>query len=259
MTMLNEFRRTDVLRKLNPVRRGLGAGLGLFLALLATTVAVQAAPVGQEGNLLNEGVRIWPVLLPLLAASLVVERMIELIWNYIDWGVMNFRNMQPADLKSPEYMQFKSGTSLLLGVLFGILIANYMRLRIFSYFEPLAPSFMADVPGAWDVIVTGVLIGAGAKPVHDVLGILTKFKDFFDKSAIRQRELAGAAFADGVLKLAESETQSMVDVPGIGPTPLSASLAGEQAAAGMADDEEGATSHSAQQRYAEALRNRTAM
>ena len=62
-----------------------------------------------------------------------------------------------------------------------------MSMRVFQQFEPLAPSLLADVPTSWDIIITGAIIGAGAKPIHDLLGILTKFKDFLDKSAIRSR------------------------------------------------------------------------
>ena len=70
------------------------------------------------------------------------------------------------------------------------------------------------------------------------------------------RELAGSAFADGVLKLTESETQSMVDVPGVGPTPMSAppTPAGDDAL-----DGEGQPELSDQERYAQALHDRTAM
>ena len=251
--MLDQVHRADIARKLDPLRRTAWAALGLVAAIFATTAVASAASTSQE--VIVETNRVWPVLLPLMTASFAVERTIELIWSYIDWGLLNFRNMKPSELKSPQYVQFKSGTSLLLGVVFGILIANYMSMRVFQQFEPLAPSLLADVPTSWDIIITGAIIGAGAKPIHDLLGILTKFKDFLDKSAIRQRELAGSAFADGVLKLTESETQSMVDVPGVGPTPMSAPTpAGDDAL-----DGEGQPELSDQERYAQALRDRTAM
>ncbi len=255
MIHLRELRRQDIVRKLDPVRRTIWAGIGLVLAFAATTAVASAAPLSQEVSVTLDQQRIWPVLLPILTAAVAVERAIELIWNYIDWGFLNFRGMKPSDLKSPQYVQFKSGTSLLLGVVLGILVANYMRMRVFAYFEPLVPSFLAEVPMTWDVIVTGVIIGAGSKPAHDILGILTKFKDFLDKSAIRQRELAGSAFADGVLKLTESETQAMVDVPGAGPTPMGAPMMPGQ---GVTDGDT-AEVVSSQERYAEALRDRTAM
>jgi hypothetical protein len=251
--VLDRMHRADVARKLNPLRRTVWAVLGLVGALLATTAVAAAAPVVQETA--TETTRIWPVLLPILTASVAVERTVELIWNYIDWGFLNFRDMKPSDLKSPQYLQFKSGTSLLLGVVFGILVANYMSMRVFAHFEPLTDDFLSDVPSTWDIIVTGIIIGAGSKPAHDILGILTKFKEFLDKSAIRQRELAGAAFADGMLKLSESETQAMVDVPGAGPTPMGMPLPPD------AEQLEGADADAlaVQERNAQILRDRTAM
>ncbi|MCB0044911.1 MAG: hypothetical protein H6642_18300 [Caldilineaceae bacterium] len=254
MTFLNRIHHQDMVRKLNFLHRTLWAGGGLLIALLATTSVAAAAPLAQTGN--ADAAPIWSVLLPVLTASVAVERAMEVIWNYIDWAFLNFRGMDPADLKSPQYVQFKSGTSLLLGVVAGILIANFMGMRIFAYFAPLVPGFLDNVSVTWDVVVTGVIIGAGSKPAHDILGILTKFKDFLDKSAIRQRELAGAAFSQGVLNLAESETQNMVDVPGAGPTPMGAPMPMNMA------DEEGATGDDLPDpldRYAQALRERTAL
>lgn len=133
---------------------------------------------------------------------------------------------QPTQLKTAQYMQFKSGTSLVLGIILGILVTNYTGMRFFEYIQPLAPNFIVGIPIAWDVLITGFVIGALAKPVHDILGIITQLKNLLGNSALRQREAAGAALAEGVLKLAQSDAQAMVDVPGIGPTRLQSGSAG---------------------------------
>jgi hypothetical protein len=67
---------------------------------------------------------------------------------------------------------------------------------------------------------------------------------------VRQREEAGAALADGVLKLAQSDAQSMIEVPGMGPTRLSGAYDTEAVAAS-----EGAPTD----KYIEILHNRTSM
>lgn len=219
------------------------AGLGLWL--IGNPAVALAASGLQEtgGNLVN----IWLLILPIAIASLIVERVIEVVWNLIEWLALSFRSLQPAGLKSSQYVQFKSGISLLLGVVIGILAANFMGLHLLDYLRPIMPGLLDSVPASWDVLIAGLIVGALTKPVHEMLGILTEFKNFLGSSAIRQREAAGKELADGILKLAESETQGMVDVPGIGPARL--------------DGEDSATETSPlakQEAYADMLHNRTA-
>ncbi|RME66304.1 MAG: hypothetical protein D6790_00430, partial [Caldilineae bacterium] len=139
-------------------------GLAAVFLLLATSAAF-AAPLGQEVG--QQGPEIWPVLLPLLAAAASVERAIEMGWNYIEWFLMRFLRWRPSDLKQPSYLEFKSGTSLLAGVVLGILVVNYSSMRLLAYLQPYIPQFLTgDVQtwGTWDVIITGVIVGAGSKP-----------------------------------------------------------------------------------------------
>lgn len=200
---------------------------------------------------------IWPVLLPILTASVGVERAIEIIWNYLEWILLSFGRWQAEQLKSPQYLQFKSGTSLVFGVMLGIIVTNFTGMRIFELLRPTVPGLLDTMPSTWDILITGFLIGAGSKPVHDILGIITQVKNFLNTSAIRQRESAAAALADGVLKLAQSEAQAMVDVPGVGP----ARIPMGQTSRGLpGDDEEPAMAEkSATERYIELLQSRTAV
>jgi len=99
------------------------------------------------------------------------------------------------------------------------------------------------------VIVTGFIIGAGTKPIHDLIGMLTETKHLLGYSAIKQREIAGAAVADSMLKIAQSEAQLMIDVPGVGPARLS-SMDAEAA-------EQDAFSSAVE--YMDDIRNRTVM
>jgi len=199
---------------------------------------------------------ILPALTPLLTAAVGVERAIEIIWNYVEWALLSFLGWQPDQLKSPQYLQFKSGTSMVLGVIIGILVANFMALRLFAFLGPTVPGLLDNVPATWDLLITGFLIGAGSKPAHDILGVLTQFKNFLGTSAIRQRESAAAALAEGVLKLAQSEAQAMVDVPGVGPARLP--MGGTARGVSTEDESEDAEEISATERYIALLHNRTA-
>jgi hypothetical protein len=226
--------------------------LWALLALNATTV--RAAPALQETA---PTVRIWTVLLPLFIASFAVERAIEIFWNYLDWLLLNLRAWQPAQIKSAQYIQFKSGTSLLIGAVAGILIASYTGMRLLEALLPFAPALLEGVPPVWDVIITGVVIGAGTKPVHDLIGIITQFKNLLGSSAIHQREKASAALADGVLKLAQSDAQAMIDIPGVGPARISPP---GQSMRGMGDSDDqasGAEQPTSTEGYIDTLHNRT--
>ena len=207
------------MRRKQPIVRRFGWSVAsAMLALgLPGTVVLAAAPAQAAAS---EEPSLWMVLLPLLAATIAVERFIEVLWNYIDWALLNMRGWQPTDLQNVQYTQFKSGTSLVLGVVLGILIANYTGMRLFDYLRPLTPRLLDAVPPVWDVLITGFVIGAGTKPTHDLLGIITQTKNLLSSSALKQREAAGAMMAEGVLKLAQSDAQALIDVPGVGPARL---------------------------------------
>ena len=189
-------------------------------ALLAVGLPVTAAMAQGTTDQTVTTPAIWPVLLPLMASAIAVERAVEVIWNYVDWTLLNVRGWQPADLRANQYLQFKSGTSLVLGIILGVIISNYTGMRLFDYLRPLAPRLLETVPAVWDVLITGFIIGAGTKPTHDLLGIITQTKNLLGSAAVKQREAAGAMLAEGVLKLAQSDAQALIDVPGVGPARL---------------------------------------
>ncbi len=235
-------------------------GMGVPWLLIAAAAAfvffiIVASPAraadGVQQQQQTGPLSLWPILLPLLASSLAIERMIELFWNYIDWYLLNGRQWEPAQIKSAQYVQFKSGTSLVIGVVLGIMISNFTGMRLFEYLRPLVPNFLGSAPGAWDVIVTGFIIGAATKPIHDFLGMLTETKNLLGYTAIKQREIAGAAVADSMLKIAQSEAQLMIDVPGVGPARLSAPNDVDQQPEGDA--------FSSAVHYMDDIRNRTVM
>lgn len=238
---------------------------GIGLALLFDSPAM-AHPLLQE---VSAGNSIWPILMPLGTAAIGVERATEVVWNYVEWALLNGRSWQPADLKAAQYLQFKSGTSMLMGVIIGILVANYTNMRLFEYLRDFTPGFIDNVPMLWDTLITGLIIGAGAKPAHEILGLITHAKNFLGNASINQRESAGAALAEGILKLAESENKRMVEVPGLGPSRIPSPAASVRGASGPASaagptgtdeagDDDVAATVTDMERYAEMLHNRTA-
>ena len=189
---------------------------------------------------------VWPMLLATLATAFGIERLIELMWNFGEWIALSTRRERPADLKTASYLQFKSGVSVLLSAILGVLLANLLNLHFFAALQQIAPGFTLDVPANWDVVVTGLIIGVMAKPIHDLIELLAELKNFMSNAAVRQREAAGAAMADGVLKLAQSEAESMIEVPGLGRTPLN-----------EAYDAKGEGGQSPTEKYIDMLHNRT--
>lgn len=237
--------RFPLARRLIPAAAG-----ALALTALPAQVLLAAAPA-QAADATAAPTRAALVVLAVVMVAIAVQLLIEVIWNYTEWFLMNVRNWTPSDIKSPQYQQFKSGTSLLVGAVIGVFVASSTGMRLFQYFEPLLPDFVSSVPAGIDVLLTGLLIGAVTKPVHDLFALVAKTRDFMGSSAIRQRELASDALASGVLKLAQSEAQALVDVPGIGPARLP--VPGE-----LTEDEAG-SDRSATERYVDLLHNRTMM
>lgn len=232
------------------IRAGVAAGVMSWVSC----AAAWAAPLAQADPT-DAAPGVWPALLPLILATVGVERAVEVIWNYLEWLLLSVFKWEAVQLKAPQYTQFKSGTSLIFGLILGILLTNIAGLRLFDYLRPLAPGLLVGIPQAWDILITGFLIGSGAKPAHDLIGIINQLKNFLANGAIRQREAAAAALAEGVLKLAQSEAQATVDIPGIGPARMPTPLSSPR---NLGDgDEEAVAEKSATERYAELLHRRT--
>jgi hypothetical protein len=198
-------------------RLGWSVGGGLFLAGALPKLTLAA---GLEQTVGTEITTVVPAMVPLLGAAAGIERLMELGWHYLEWGALRFMGWRPSDLKSPGYIAFKRSTSLLAGIFLGVVISNYSGMRLMSYLNQTLPGFLDQVPDLWDILVTGLMIGAGTKPTHDLLGIITQVKNLIGSTALKQREQAGAALADSILKLRQADAPAsyQVDVPGVGAT-----------------------------------------
>jgi hypothetical protein len=218
-----------------------GAGAALIWPALA-----QAASLNQDAA---SSPSQWPLLLALLATAFVIERLLELFWSYLEALIVRFGRQRPVALESTSYVKFKTGTSVLLAAILGILLAGLFQMQLLAALQPLALGFIGAVPVNWDAVITGLVIGLTAVPIHEIIGFLGAFRRFFASAALHQREEAGAALATGVLRLAESETQSMVEVPGMGLTQI--------APGGVGSEDSKAAEVSPTDRYIQIIRSRT--
>jgi hypothetical protein len=72
--------------------------------------------------------------------------------------------------KSPEYIAWKRAISICAGLMAGLLVAIVGDLRMLSLIQ-------IPVPRLLDLLVTGLVIGAGPGPMHSLIGILQSGKD----------------------------------------------------------------------------------
>jgi len=222
-------------------------GLAIAALLIFLPQSVHAATIQQDAGSTPS---LWPLTLAMVTASFAIERVVEFLWNYLEWILLNSKRVTATTLTSSAYVQFKSGTSVLMGAIFGVLLASLFTLHLFAALQPLTLGFLSGVPANWDIVLSGIVVGVLTKPIHDLIGILASLKGFLSAAALHQREAAGAAMADGVLKLAQSDAQGMIEVPGIGTTHISDRY-GVEEPEGSIDD------RNATDRYIDILHHRT--
>jgi hypothetical protein len=77
-------------------------------------------------------------------------------------------------LKSPFYISWKRGSTLILGIVFGVIIAFVVQLQMFKLLLGIE---MPQIFSWLDTLVTGLIIGTGSAPVHSLIGLLQNTKD----------------------------------------------------------------------------------
>ncbi len=237
--------RSRIMRITGKYRYGLLVGA---LAGLSSTPA-SARSLMQTSD--DQSTHVWLMVLAVLLAATAIQLLLEILWNYGEWLLINLGKWKITQLKGIAYRRFKTATSLLLAGLLGVLTANATGMQLIAYVQSFLPTFIVDVSPAADVVITGLLIGALTAPIHDFFGIIAGLKNMTAANARKQREIAAEALASGVLKLAQSEAQAMVDIPGIGPArlPTPGAETGEESTAGGGQ--------SLAERYADMLHTRT--
>ena len=193
----------------------------LFVLLFAgMTVSVVSAQ-SEDGTV--TGGEVQALLLPLIAAATVVERLIEVIFDwyestvmqiskfpglaseYVSWAQKQVRDCKDAFkdtmtqvevskaeqalkdaqdriasfVKNPQYLSVKRAYAMLLGFVFGLIIAFSVEgLDLFGLLGLGLPEGLTWV----DKLVTGLLIGTGSAPMHSLIGLLQNTKDAVDSA-----------------------------------------------------------------------------
>ena len=75
---------------------------------------------------------------------------------------------------SKNYTNAKAAVSIVLGLMLGVIISALAQLQMFALLG------VSTVPARFDVLITGLVIGSGAYPVHSLVGILQQGKDTLD-------------------------------------------------------------------------------
>ena len=157
-----------------------------ILGLAALWAALPAIALAQDPNLqpaaVVMSVNVMVVLAPLAAAALGIERLLETLWGIFE-TILRMLNINYA---TPEYVQTKTWVSAGMGLVIGLIIAFAANLGMFGLLS-------LSVQPELDMFMTGLVIGAGSKFTHDVIGIFYQSKKALEEwkkllEVKRQRE-----------------------------------------------------------------------
>ncbi len=167
------------------MRRSLFTVLGLVALWAALPVIALAQDPNLEPTTVVVGVNVMVVLAPLAAAALGIERLLETLWGIFETVL----RMLKINYTTPEYVQIKTWVSAGMGLIIGLIIAFAADLRMFGLLSLM-------VQPELDMFMTGLVIGAGSKFTHDVIGIFYESKKAMEEwkkllEVKRQREGAG--------------------------------------------------------------------
>ena len=128
--------------------------------------------------------------------------------------------------------------SLLLGILFGIILAFATRLRMLSLLgiSVGAPGTLGNLAAGMDMLLTGLVIGTGSAPVHSLVGLLQNTKEAVDSAralwsgkaireitgvlqAVQREEVYRDLRREGVVPVPERTPEGVL-TPGAAPAPL---------------------------------------
>ena len=167
------------------MKRSLFTVLGLVALWAALPVIALALDPNTGPTAVVVGVNVMIVLAPLAAAALGIERLLETLWGIFE----TILRMLQINIATPTYVQLKTWVSAGLGLIIGLIIAFAADLRMFGM---LSLSAQPEL----DMFMTGLVIGAGSKFTHDVIGIFYESKKTLEEwkkllETRRQREGAG--------------------------------------------------------------------
>lgn len=98
------------------------------------------------------------------------KTMLDLAQKRLDDAEDNLSSVTASD----GYRSAKAAISIVLGLIFGVIVATLGQLQMFAMLG------IDSVPAPVDVLITGLVIGSGSYPVHSLVGILQQTKDTLD-------------------------------------------------------------------------------
>jgi len=147
------------------MKKSLYTLLWVALLCLVLPVAALAQDAGNQPTAVVLNFNVMVVLAPLAAAALGIERLLETLWGIFE----TILRMLNVDIITPTYIQFKTWVSAGIGLAMGVIIAFAAELKMFGMLTlPAQPEL--------DMFVTGLVIGAGSKFTHDIIGIFYESK-----------------------------------------------------------------------------------
>jgi hypothetical protein len=131
------------------------------------------------------------------------KSMMDLAQNRLADAENNLSSVTTSD----GYRSAKAATSIVLGLLLGVVVATLGQLQMFAMLG------IGSVPAPFDVFITGLVIGSGSYPVHSLVGILQQTKDTLDgaKGYLNRLQMPFTAEKTTEMKPPSEE-------PGAGPT-----------------------------------------
>lgn len=144
----------------------------VFLAVLPFSLFVVPAAVAQDSI-----TDLAAPFAPILAASLTIERSLQLVRNLIS--------------PDPEQGPLARGTKALRyyatigGTVLGLAMASLSNLRL------LATTGIIANPNV-DIVLTGIVVGMGTEFVHEVIGVVTEGKNALRSTAEEKEAKVGA-------------------------------------------------------------------
>lgn len=86
-------------------------------------------------------------------------------------------------LRSPDYVSRKKSAAAILSLVFGILLALVVNVRLF---DPLGVEVSNSIEGTFsaiDLVLAGILMGLGTEWVHQIIGVIIKGKGLLGRAA----------------------------------------------------------------------------
>jgi hypothetical protein len=110
-----------------------------------------------------------PIFAPILGIGVLIERILEVIWDVAGPYTRSMKEENPE-----QYRWLKVVGSIVIGMVIGVIVSTALKL---TFFDGLVET--AIDPGM-DRVVTGLIAGASAPYVHQIIELLMNTQKFME-------------------------------------------------------------------------------